>query len=161
VFTAMRTLALVFLLVACAKKPDDFHVAGSVPVSVCAAYSYEPQQSGAVVIEPSGKTGEVVDYRGHQFNIHRSNCVTIAQPTIHWHVTDGIAFVGVGDSAELGARSEKRMSQYDAIYAGDALLWILLYEDVMRDTLWVGDSHRDDQVKRFVQLTGTQPPSAK
>jgi hypothetical protein len=157
----MRTLALVVLLVACAKKADDFHVAGKLPVSVCAAYVYEPKQTGAVVIDPGGKVGEVVDYKGHQFNVHRSDCVTIAQPTIHWVVNDDTAFVGVGDSATLGPRSEKRMSQYDAIYAGDALLSISLYEAVMRDTLWLGDSHRDEQAKMFVQLTGTQPPSAR
>jgi hypothetical protein len=157
----MRTLALVLLLVACAKKPEDFHVPGKVPVAVCAAYAYDPKQSGAVVTDPAGNIGGLVEYKGRQFNVHRGDCVTIAKPTIHWVVNDGIAYVGVGDDAALGPRSEKRMSQYDAIYGGETVLAVSLYEAVMRDTIWLGDSHRDEQVKMYVTLTGTQPPSAR
>jgi len=154
----MRWLAALLLLVACARKPDDFHVAGKLPVAACAAYLYTPR-SGAVVIQPDGKPGELVEYKGRQFNVHRSDCVTIAQPSIHWIVDDKVAYVGLGDSTALGARSEQRMSQYDALYGGDALLAVSLYESVMRDTLWLVDSHTDEQAQLFEKLTGTRPPS--
>jgi hypothetical protein len=153
----MRFLVFALLLVACAKKLDDFHVAGKAALSVCAAYSYDPK-SGAVVIQRDGNPGDVIDYKGQKFNVHRSDCVTIAQPTIHWTIDGDVAFIGFGDSASLGERSEKRMSQYDAIFVGDALVSVSLYEAVMRDTLWLGSSHRDDQAKLFATLTGTQPP---
>jgi hypothetical protein len=50
------------------------------------------------------------------------------------------------------------MSQYDAIFAGNALISVSLYETVMRDVLWLGSSHRDEQAKLFATLTDTQPP---
>jgi hypothetical protein len=152
----MRWLTALLVVAACAKQPHDFHAAGKLPVSACAAYLVEPA-SHAVVVQPDGKPGEFVDYKGRKFNVHRGDCVTIAQPTIHWFADAKLAYVGLGDSAALGARSEKRISQYDALYAGDTLLAVSRYESVMRDTLWLVDSHQDEQAKLFTTLTGAAP----
>ena len=156
----MRHVLVACLLVSCAKHRDDFHVAAKpgLAIAVCAAYVYDPKTTGAIVVEPNGKAGGLVAFRGTQFNVHRGDCLTIAHPTIHWSVDGARAFVGLGDDPAIGARSARRMSQYDALYAGDELLEIPLYEAVMSETLWLGATDRDLQRRLFERLTGSSPP---
>ncbi len=126
-------------------------------LAICAAYFYEPARTGAVVIDPAGKPGNIVEYRGGRFNIHKSDCLPIEHPIIHWALDGDKAYVGLGDSDAIGARSEQRMSQYDALYAGDELLSISEYEGVMRDALWLSGTDIAAQRALFAKLAGAPP----
>ncbi len=151
-------LCLILLVVGCGSKVDEHPTQGNLPVSICAAYEYQPA-SGAVVIEPDGKPGQVMAWHGHPYTIQRSDCLVLPRPTIRWIASkDDQTYIGLGDSEDIGKRSQKRMSQSDAIFAGDDLISVSVYHDVMGKTLWLGDSDRAAQAKLFEKLTGARPP---
>jgi len=157
----MRLAIAACLLLACRRGPDDSHVPAraGLRVAACAAYPYEPAKTGAVVIDGAGNPGDLVEFHGHTFNIHRDDCAVIDHPIIHWSVDGERLFVGLGDDDAVGARSEHRISQYDAIYAGDEILSISLYEQVLRDVIWLVADDGAAQRKLYEKLTGAPPPT--
>jgi hypothetical protein len=160
---------LLALLAACRGRGEDraFRVppAANARVDICSAYPYEPKKTGAVVIQRDGAAGEVVEFEGASFNIHRDDCLAIAGADLRqigWIADSGklnvILYLGDQVADRLEERCIHRMSQFEAMFVSGALYTIVLTHDVLSDRVALVGPDRDKQRALFVRLTGVSPP---
>jgi len=161
-------VAVLALAVACHKgePADAFRAtpAAGLEVAMCSAYNYEPDKTHAFVMQPDGTPGDIVSWQGHAYNIHRGDCLRFSGAdirAIRWHPAESKEFVGIQLADEpgdrLSERTERRMSQLDAIFINNSLHTISLYENILRDTLWI--SGKPETMRAlFTQLSGVEPP---
>lgn len=108
-------------------------------LDLVAAYPYEPERTHAVVIDASGSPGQVVEWHGRRFNLHRGDHLAIDSSQVRrvrWldQGSDGVWLAIRLDrrrAAALRQRSIHRMSQFDALFVNDRLVSVAEYEDVM------------------------------
>jgi hypothetical protein len=156
---------LIVAVAACGRaEPPGVAPAADATVEMCAAYPFNPNETHAVVIDRSGSPGEVVTWHDRNFNVHHSDCLKVAAADIRsiaW-APDGpqfaIAVRAVGAVADrIEERTEKRMSQFEALYMDGELYTVALHEHVV-DSLWLVDRDRARQAAFYERLTGANPP---
>jgi hypothetical protein len=165
----VRRVVLLALLAACRSRGggEDFRAtpAANARVELCAAYPFSPR-SGAVVIQRDGTPGDVFQFEGHPYNVHKDDCLALAGPELReigWYPepdgrTSVVLHLGGELADRLESRTEHRMSQFDATFVGGSLWTISLHEHVMSEAIALSSPDRDKQRALFKQLTGVEPP---
>ena len=166
----MRRVALLALLVACRSRGggEDFRAtpAATARVELCAAYPFEPKRTGSVVIQRDGTPGDVFQFEGHPYNVHKDDCLALAGRELReigWYPepdgrTSVVLHLGGELADRLESRTEHRMSQFDAVFVAGTLYTVALHEHVFSDAMALSGPDRDKQRALFEQLTGVAPP---
>ena len=141
----MRPL-LLLALAGCSRSNITLEAEGKLPVSLCAATR---------IFDGQPKTGEVVQFEGIPWQIHRDDCLVLAHPHVVWLENKAKAGLELGKSDELPKRSNR--VKIDALFVGTELFSILPYLDEHEDVLWV-EGERTNLAPVFTKLTGVQPP---
>lgn len=138
----------------------------SFQLELVAAYPFDPERTGAVVIDPTGSPGSVITFAGQRFNLHRGNRLSLAPGEVRrvrWVEGDGdgspllaIRLSGPA-AARLRARSMARMSQFDALLIDGDVMSVPLHEDVMDHRLFLVDSDRARLARLYHRLVGRNP----
>lgn len=117
----------------------------------------------AVVIDRDGSVGEIIESRGQRFNLHRSDRLVITSDQVErvrW--IDGAERPTISirldrdSAAALGHRSDRRISQFDALFLDGKLVGVPLYNDFVT-RLWYASPDRAAQRAFYQALTGTPP----
>jgi hypothetical protein len=146
---------------------DEYRPQGIAPVrlELVAAYVYEPEATGAVVVDPTRTVGDLVSSRGARFNLHRGDQLAIDPAEIRrvrWIERPGepaaiVIRVDADARARIDRRSIERASQYDAVLVDGKLATILLYEQPGIGRLILWDPDRAALADLYRRLTGTDP----
>lgn len=111
-------------------------------IDLVAAYPYDvpPAPGGmrAVVVDPEGRVGDVVELDGERFNLHRGDAMRIGSSDVRrvrWIEGEGHAFVSIrlADRAReaFTERARRRSSQYDAVLVNGEP--VMLFFHIMSD----------------------------
>ena len=135
----------------------------SFRLELVAAYPLREVAEGempAVVIDRNGSPGEVIESDGHRFNIHRSDRLIITSDQVErvrWIDSDDAPTISIrldrDTAAALGHRSNRRISQYDALFLDGHLVGVPIYNDLVT-RLWYASPDRDAQRAFYQALTG-------
>jgi hypothetical protein len=117
----------------------------------------------AVVIDRDGSPGEIIESDGHRFNIHRTDRLVITSDQVErvrWIDGADAATISVrldrDTAAALGHRSNRRISQYDALFLDGRLVGVPIYNDLVT-RLWYASPDRAAQRAFYQALTGAPP----
>ncbi|MBL9018471.1 MAG: hypothetical protein JNL83_30065 [Myxococcales bacterium] len=118
----------------------------------------QPGELPAYVVDSHGSPGERVEHGGRSFFVHRDDRVTIPAARVRrvrWLDSEDRASISIRvdqDTARImRARSERRISQFDALYIDGVLVAIPLYEGVVSDRIAITDGE-DVVVRRIYDL---------
>jgi len=117
----------------------------------------------AVVLDRDGSPGEIIESDGRRFNLHRTDRLVITsdhaervrwidgadRPTISIRLDRGAA-------SALGHRSDRRISQYDAVFLDGHLIGIPIYDDIVT-RFYYASPDRAAQRAFYQALTGAPP----
>lgn len=117
----------------------------------------------AVVIDRDGSPGEIIESDGQRFNIHRTDRLVITSDhveRVRWIEGPDAPTISVrldrATAAALGHRSNRRISQHDALFLDGKLVGVPIYNDLVT-RLWYASPDRAAQRAFFQALTGAPP----